>query len=148
MTTPELPARVSLGFRRDKHLSFTGLLENRTLPPCEASIAIRTLLQELYADATPCDGITIAKPRLGNHFRIRWTTQGGAKLRFYLATVKKVRPKYEVPSDDRVVRLRTMVESAYEMARPDGAKSTKTAFEVETEEYEARLLSGELVEPS
>ncbi len=115
----ELPARVSLGFRKDKRLSFTGLKENRSLAHSEATTAIKNLLEDIYADANPCDGTNIAKPRLGNHFRVRWTTQGGSRLRFYLATVKKLRPKYEVAGDERTVRLRTMVEDAYDMARTD-----------------------------
>lgn len=151
MTTPELPARVSLGFRKDKHLSFTGIDENRSLAHGEATIAIKDLLEEIYADATPSDDSNIAKPRLGNHFRVRWTTQGGSKLRFYLATVKRVRPKFEVPGDARTIRLRTMVEEAYDMARTDqqhaedaaaieAAKpAVKTAFEIEADEYLATL---------
>lgn len=151
MTTPELPARVSLGWRKDKRLSFTGIDENRTLAQSSATIAIKDLLEAIYADATPCDGTVIAKPRLGNHFRIRWTKQGGSRLRFYLATVKKTRPRYEVPGDDRTIRLREMVEDAYGMARTEGQRVdepvVKTEFEIETEEFEARLLAGEIVEP-
>lgn len=140
----ELPARVSLGWRKDNRLSFTGLKENRTLAQSDATIEIRSLLEDIYADATPCDGTVIAKPRLGNHFRVRWTTQGGSRLRFYLSTVKKTRPRYEVPTDNRVIRLRGMVEEAYDMARTDGQRvedvaETKTEFEIETEEYMATL---------
>lgn len=151
MTTPNLPARVSLGWRKDKRLSFTGIDENRTLAQSDATIAIRDLLESIYADATPCDGTVIAKPRLGNHFRIRWTTQGGSKFRFYLATVKKLRPKFEVPSDARTNELRGMVEDAYDMARTEGQRVdesvAKTEFQIEAEEYENSLLAGEIVEP-
>lgn len=143
MTTPNLPARVSLGWRKDKRLSFTGIDENRTLAQSDATIAIRSLLESIYADAKPCDGTVIAKPRLGNHFRIRWTTQGGSRLRFYLATVKKMRPRYEVHGDARTIRLRWMVEEAYDMARTEGQRVeesvVKTEFEIETEGYMATL---------
>lgn len=127
MTTPELPARIALGFRKDKRLSFTGLKENRSLAHGEQSTAIKDLLEDIYADAKPCDGTNIAKPRLGNHFRVRWTTQGGSKLRFYLATVKKMRPKFEVTGDDRTVKLRGMVEDAYDMARTDSQHAADEA---------------------
>ena len=148
MTTPTLPARVSLGFRKDKRLSFTGLDENRTLAQCDLTIAIRALLQDLYADAKPCEDTNIAKPRLGNHFRIRWTTQGGAKLRFYLATVKKLRPKFDVPGEERTARLRAMVQKAYDLARTDGQRSGSSASQSEEDDYTARLLAGEIVEPT
>ncbi len=148
MTTPlQLPARISLGFRADQHLSFTGLDENRSLPHCEATVAIRDLLESIYADATPSDDLNITKPRLGQHFQIRWTTQGGAKLRFYLATVKKLRPKFEVPTDTRTAKLRVMVQDAYDLARTkaqhaadEAAKPVaKTAAEIEIEEWQASL---------
>lgn len=157
MTTTQLPARISLGFRADKHLSFTGLDENRSLPQCDATIAIRDLLESIYADATPSDDLGIDKPRLGQHIQIRWTSQGGAKLRFYLKTTKKnQRPKFHVPADARTTKLRVMVQEAYDQARTkaqhaadEAAKPVaKTAAEVEEQEWEARLLAGEIVEPS
>ncbi len=120
MSTPELPARISLGFRQDNRLSFTGLEENRSLPFGGATAAIRELLEDIYFDAIACEDSThISKRCLGNHFQIRWTTQGGSKLRFYLASIKKDRPKFEVPSDDRVIRLRGMIEDAYDVAMTD-----------------------------
>ncbi len=150
-----LPARVALGWRKDKRLSFTGIGESRTLAQGELSIAIKDLLEDIYADATPCDGTNIAKPRLGNHFRVRWTTQGGARLRFYLATVGRLRPKFEVPGDARTIKVRAMIESAYDMARTDGQRAedaakpvAKTASEIEEEDWTAKLLAGELVEPA
>ena len=152
-----MPARISLGFRQDNRLSFTGLEENRSLVQSDDTIAIRDLLQELYVDAVPCGDPDMAKPLLGNHFQIRWTTQGGAKLRFYLKTTKKgQRPKFEVPTDDRVIRLRGMIEDAYAVALTDAQHAAdeaarpvaKTAAEVEEADYVARLLAGEIVEPS
>jgi len=113
----QLPARISLGFRADNHLSFTGLDENRSLPRSVRTIAIRDLLEDIYADATPSDNLGIDKPRLGAHFQIRWTKQGGAKLRFYLATAKKLRPKFETIADGRTIKLRVMVQDAYDLAR-------------------------------
>lgn len=156
MTTPELPARVSLGFRRDKRLSFTGIGDTRTVPQDESTAAIKDLLEDIYADATPCgDSVTIAKPKLGNHFRIRWTTQGGPMLRFYLGAIKKIRPKYEVPGDPRTIALRAMVEMTFSRARTDEQHAAdeaarpvpKTAEEIEEAEWKAKLLAGELKEP-
>ncbi len=156
MTAPELPARVSLGWRRDRRLSFTGVGENRTLPPGEESDAIRNLLEDIYADAEPCeDSVGMVKPHLGNHFRVRWAIKGGGKFRFYLATVKKLRPKFEVSGDDRTVKLRAMVEAAYTMARTDKQRIADAAavdaakpdpIQAEAEAYMARLLAGEMTE--
>ena len=149
MTTPPLPARVSLGFRRDDRLSFTGIGETRTVAQGESTIAIRDLLEELYAEATPCgDSCRIAKPSLGNHFRIRWVTQGGPMLRFYLSTVNRVRPKFEVPGDERTARLRSMVEQAFALARTDKQRiEDAAAAEKDVEDdYVAKLLAGEIVE--
>lgn len=149
----KLPATVRLTWRHPVMIIHTeGQAPHLAIELGEDSTAILEELQSIYEDARIVPGDNDGeKLELGNTVRVRWTSRSYT-FRFY--TQGKANPNFEVIQSRKTKALRSMIESAFDRARPvddviddvaaEGERMADAFMEATKEEPDDNVFVGSL----